>query len=42
MHITLERQAIFESLTHRTHTDQSYDYVIVGDYRETNEKNKFN
>jgi choline dehydrogenase len=28
--ITLERQAIFESLTHRTHTDQSYDYVVVG------------
>jgi choline dehydrogenase len=28
--ITIERQAIFESLTHRTHTDQSYDYVVVG------------
>jgi choline dehydrogenase len=28
--ITLDRQAIFESLTHRTHTDQSYDYVVVG------------
>jgi choline dehydrogenase-like flavoprotein len=30
--ITLERQAIFESLTHRTHTDQSdhTDYVVVG------------
>ncbi len=28
--VTLERQSIFESLTHRTHTDQSYDYVVVG------------
>jgi choline dehydrogenase len=28
--ITLERQAIFESLTHRTNIDQSYDYVVVG------------
>jgi choline dehydrogenase len=28
--ITVERQAIFNSLTTRTQTDQSYDYVVVG------------
>ncbi len=28
--ITVERQAIFHSLTNRTQTDQSYDYVVVG------------
>jgi choline dehydrogenase len=28
--ITVERQAIFNSLTNRTQTDQSYDYVVVG------------
>jgi choline dehydrogenase len=28
--ITVERQAIFNDLTNRTQTDQSYDYVVVG------------
>ncbi len=28
--ITVERQAIFNSLTTRTQTDKSYDYVVVG------------
>ncbi len=28
--ITVERQTIFHSLTNRTQTDQSYDYVVVG------------
>ena len=28
--ITIERQAIFNSLTNRKQTDQSYDYVVVG------------
>ncbi len=28
--ITIERQAIFNSLANRTQTDQSYDYVVIG------------
>ncbi len=28
--ITVERQAIFNSLANRTQTDQSYDYVVIG------------
>ncbi len=28
--ITVERQSIFNSLTTRTQTDKSYDYVVVG------------